>query len=95
MLLSSLLITPLVGVLAILMNKDRGISTDNIKLIALTTSIYILRFINYINYSHFTSIQLKVNNKRCRIFCYYNTIVRESIVGGFPSVRYFTFLYFF
>jgi NADH-ubiquinone oxidoreductase chain 4 len=39
MLLSSLLITPLVGVLAILMNKDRGISTDNIKLIALTTSI--------------------------------------------------------
>ena len=39
MLLSSLLLTPLLGVLAILMNKDRGISTENMKLIALTTSI--------------------------------------------------------
>jgi NADH-ubiquinone oxidoreductase chain 4 len=39
MLLSSLLLTPLLGVLAILINKDRGISTENMKLIALTTSI--------------------------------------------------------
>jgi NADH-ubiquinone oxidoreductase chain 4 len=39
MLLSSLLLTPLLGVLAILMNKDRGISTENMKLVALTTSI--------------------------------------------------------
>ncbi|RYE15032.1 MAG: hypothetical protein EOP34_04725 [Rickettsiales bacterium] len=39
MLLSSLLLTPLLGVLAILINKDRGISVENIKFIALITSI--------------------------------------------------------
>ncbi|RYE03979.1 MAG: hypothetical protein EOP33_09370 [Rickettsiaceae bacterium] len=37
--MSSLLLTPLLGVVAIIMNKDRGISTENMKLIALTTSI--------------------------------------------------------
>jgi hypothetical protein len=39
MLLSSLLLTPILGVLAILINKDRGVSVGNIKLIALITSI--------------------------------------------------------
>jgi NADH-ubiquinone oxidoreductase chain 4 len=39
MLLSSLLLTPILGVLAILINKDRGVSLGNIKLIALITSI--------------------------------------------------------
>jgi NADH-ubiquinone oxidoreductase chain 4 len=39
MLLSSLLLTPILGVLAILINKDRGVSLTNIKLIALITSI--------------------------------------------------------
>ena len=39
MLLSSLLITPILGVLAILINKDRGVSLGNIKFIALVTSI--------------------------------------------------------
>jgi NADH-ubiquinone oxidoreductase chain 4 len=39
MLLSSLLLTPIIGVLAILINKDRGVSLVNIKFIALITSI--------------------------------------------------------
>ena len=39
MLLSSLLLTPILGVLAILINKDRGVSLVNIKYIALITSI--------------------------------------------------------
>jgi len=39
MLLSSLLLTPILGVLAIFINKDNGVSLANIKLIALTTSI--------------------------------------------------------
>ena len=39
MLLSSLLLTPILGVLAILINKDRGVSLVNIKFIALITSI--------------------------------------------------------
>jgi NADH-ubiquinone oxidoreductase chain 4 len=39
MLLSSLLLTPILGVLAILINKDNGVSLANIKFIALTTSI--------------------------------------------------------
>ena len=39
MLLSSLLLTPILGVLAILINRDNGVSLRNIKLIALTTSI--------------------------------------------------------
>jgi NADH-ubiquinone oxidoreductase chain 4 len=39
MLLSSLLLTPILGVLAIFINKDRGVSLENIKLIALITSI--------------------------------------------------------
>jgi len=39
MLLSSLLLTPIVGVLSILVTKDSGISLRNIKWIALTTSI--------------------------------------------------------
>ena len=39
MLLSSLLLTPILGVLAILINKDRGVSLGNIKFIALITSI--------------------------------------------------------
>jgi len=37
--LSSLLLTPLLGVLAIFINKDRGISVGNIKFIALVTSV--------------------------------------------------------
>nr|ATC70080.1 NADH dehydrogenase subunit 4 [Curvularia trifolii] len=37
--LSSLLITPILGVLAILFNRDNGVSLTNIKFIALTTSI--------------------------------------------------------
>ena len=39
MLLSSLLLTPILGVLAILINRDNGVSLKNIKFIALTTSI--------------------------------------------------------
>jgi NADH-ubiquinone oxidoreductase chain 4 len=39
MLLSSLLLTPILGVLAILINRDNGVSLRNIKFIALTTSI--------------------------------------------------------
>ena len=39
MLLSSLLITPILGVLAILFNRDNGVSQTNIKFIALATSI--------------------------------------------------------
>jgi NADH-ubiquinone oxidoreductase chain 4 len=39
MLLSSLLLTPILGVLAILINKDNGLSLGNIKAIALITSI--------------------------------------------------------
>lgn len=39
MLLSSLLITPILGVLAILINRDNGVSLRNIKFIALSTSI--------------------------------------------------------
>ena len=39
MLLSSLLLTPILGVLAIFINKDRGVSVVNIKFIALITSI--------------------------------------------------------
>ena len=39
MLLSSLLLTPLLGILAILINKDNEMSLANIKWIALTTSI--------------------------------------------------------
>ena len=39
MLLSSLLLTPLLGVLAIFINRDNGLSSINIKLIALITSI--------------------------------------------------------
>lgn len=39
MLLSSLLLTPILGVLAILINKDREVSLVNIKSIALITSI--------------------------------------------------------
>ena len=39
MLLLSLLIIPIIGVLAILLNIDMGLSLDSIKLIALTTSI--------------------------------------------------------
>ncbi|EMD85045.1 hypothetical protein COCHEDRAFT_1199167 [Bipolaris maydis C5] len=39
MLLSSLLLTPLLGILAILINRDNGVSLRNIKFIALTTSI--------------------------------------------------------
>jgi len=39
MLLSSLLLTPILGVLAILINKDNRMSLANIKWIALTTSI--------------------------------------------------------
>ena len=39
MLLSSLLLTPLIGVIAILFNKDNGISLNNIKFIALATSV--------------------------------------------------------
>ena len=40
MLLSSLLLTPLLGVLAIFINRDNGLSSINIKLIALITSIF-------------------------------------------------------
>jgi len=39
MLLSSLLLIPILGVLAILVNSDNGVSLSNIKLIALSTSI--------------------------------------------------------
>jgi hypothetical protein len=39
MLLSSLLLTPILGVFVILINKDSGVSLTNIKLIALATSI--------------------------------------------------------
>ena len=39
MLLSSLLLTPILGVLAILINRDNGVSLRNIKFIALATSI--------------------------------------------------------
>lgn len=39
MLLSSLLITPILGVLAMLFNRDNGVSLTNIKFIALATSI--------------------------------------------------------
>ena len=39
MLLSSLLLTPILGVLAILINRDNRVSLRNIKFIALTTSI--------------------------------------------------------
>jgi NADH-ubiquinone oxidoreductase chain 4 len=39
MLLSSLLITPILGVLAMLFNRDNGVSQTNIKFIALATSI--------------------------------------------------------
>ena len=37
--LLSLLLTPILGVLAMFMNKDRGVSLENIKFIALITSI--------------------------------------------------------
>ena len=40
MLLSSLLLTPILGVLAILINKDNGISLRNIKIVALITSTF-------------------------------------------------------
>jgi len=40
MLLSSLLLTPILGVLAIYINKHNGVSLRNIKFIALTTSIF-------------------------------------------------------
>ena len=39
MLLSSLLFIPMIGILAIFVNKDNGISLKNVKLIALTASI--------------------------------------------------------
>lgn len=39
MLLTSLLLTPILGVLAILVNRENGISLTNIKIIALSTSI--------------------------------------------------------
>nr|UXC95298.1 NADH dehydrogenase subunit 4 [Phoma sp. 1 OB-2014] len=39
MLLTSLLITPILGVLAILVNRENGISLTNIKIIALSTSV--------------------------------------------------------
>lgn len=39
MLLTSLLITPILGVIAILVNRENGISLTNIKIIALSTSI--------------------------------------------------------
>lgn len=39
MLLSSLLLTPIIGVITILFNKDNGISLNNIKFIALATSV--------------------------------------------------------
>lgn len=39
MLLLSLLLTPILGVFAIFINKDNELSATNIKLIALTTSI--------------------------------------------------------
>jgi NADH-ubiquinone oxidoreductase chain 4 len=39
MLLLSLLLIPIFGVVAILVNKENGISLKNVKLIALTTSI--------------------------------------------------------
>ena len=39
MLLTSLLLTPILGVLAILVNREIGISLTNIKIIALSTSI--------------------------------------------------------
>lgn len=39
MLLSSLLFIPIIGILAILVNKDSGLSTKNVKFIALTSSI--------------------------------------------------------
>jgi NADH-ubiquinone oxidoreductase chain 4 len=39
MLLLSLLLIPIFGVVAILVNKENGVSLKNVKLIALTTSI--------------------------------------------------------
>jgi NADH-ubiquinone oxidoreductase chain 4 len=39
MLLLSLLLIPIFGVVAILVNKENGVSLTNVKLIALTTSI--------------------------------------------------------
>ena len=39
MLLTSLLITPIVGVVAILVNRENGVSLTNIKVIALSTSV--------------------------------------------------------
>jgi NADH-ubiquinone oxidoreductase chain 4 len=39
MLLSSLLLTPLIGVIAIFLMKDNGISLNNIKFIGLATSV--------------------------------------------------------
>jgi hypothetical protein len=39
LLLSSLLLTPLIGVIAIFLMKDNGISLNNIKFIALVTDV--------------------------------------------------------
>lgn len=39
MLLTSLLITPLIGVMAIVANRENGISLTNVKIVALFTSI--------------------------------------------------------
>lgn len=57
MLLSSLLIIPILGVLAILVNRDNGVSLTNIKFIALTTSVlnFFISFIIFILFDFSTN----------------------------------------